>query len=263
MKTISIYRIIEKLEHLSGHRCVLVLLEDSLEGRAIQCCKILSAVRWDNNNVGQLSTNAMLKISRKNLKIRRFGLSVLILLFVIFLVHPGRFSVISVSSVSQKMIEDARLNFATSKHQQDSDDILLSNNPLLNKIQQDIKILGKVANIALPGVVCNPGGSCHPDTSVRLPRVTMVVPFRDREEQLAVFLPYMHNFLQRQGLNYTIVVVNQLSKSKFNRAKLLNIGYDQVMRRCPECSCFIFHDVDLIPINSENLYACLEKPRHM
>ena len=258
MKTISIYRIIEKLEHLSGHRCVLVLLGNSLEGRAIQCCKILSAVRWGNNNVGHLSTNAMLKISRKNLNIRRFGLSVLILLFVIFLVHPGRFSVISISSVSQKMIEDARLNFAQSKHQQDSDD-----NPLLNKIQQDIKILGEVANITVPGFSCNPGGSCHPDTSVRLPRVTMVVPFRDREEQLAVFLPYMHNFLQRQGLNYTIVIVNQLSKSKFNRAKLMNIGYDQMMRQCPECSCFIFHDVDLIPYNNENLYACLERPRHM
>ena len=257
------YRI-EKLMHSTEHRCVLVLLRNPFEGWAFQCCHILSAVRWGINDGGQLSiTNEMLKIIKKNLKIRRFGLAVLVLLFVIFLVHPGRFSMISVSSVSQEMIENARLKFAHLEHQQISDDELISNMKLLNKIQQDIKILGKVVNIEVPGVVCHPGGSCHPDASVSLPRVTLVVPFRDREEQLAVFLPYMHNFLQRQGLNYTIVVVNQLSKSKFNRAKLMNIGHEQVKRICPECSCFIFHDVDLIPKNNENLYACLEKPRHM
>ena len=195
-------------------------------------------------------------MNRKN---RRFGLAVLGLFLTIILVHPGRFSVISVSTVSQDMIENARLKFTYPEQNSDAK----SNMKLLNKIQQDIKILGKKAIIDVPGVVCHPGGSCHPDTSASLPRVTMVVPFRDRGEQLAVFLPYMHNFLQRQGLNYTIVIVNQLSKSKFNRAKLMNIGYDQMMRRCPECSCFIFHDVDLIPYDNENLYACLEKPRHM
>ena len=201
----------------------------------------------------------MLKIRKMNRKNRRYGLAVLGLLLTIILVHPGRFSVISVSTVSQDMIENARLKFTYPEQNSDA----TCNMKLLNKIQQDIKIFGKEATIDVPGVVCHPGGLCHPDTSASLPRVTMVVPFRDRGEQLAVFLPYMHNFLQRQGLNYTIVIVNQLSKSKFNRAKLMNIGYDQMMRQCPECSCFIFHDVDLIPYNNENLYACLEKPRHM
>ena len=245
----------------SEKRFALVLIGTSFEGWTIDVSRILSAVRWDVNNVGKLSTKAMLKISRKSLKIRRFGLMILIFLFVIFLLHPGRFSVISVSSVSKEMIENARFKFA--QYQQNSDNSLLSGIKILNKIQKDMRIFGKVTNLDIPGVICQPGGSCHPDTSLSLPRVTMVVPFRDREDQLAVFLPYMHNFLQRQGLNYTIVVVNQLSKSKFNRAKLMNIGYDQTMRECPECSCFIFHDVDLIPKNNENLYACLEKPRHM
>ena len=104
------------------------------------------------------------------------------------------------------MIENARLKFTYPEHQQNSD--ATSNMKLLNKIQQDIKIFSKVATIDVPGVICHHGGSCHPGTSVSLPRVTMVVPFRDREEQLAVFLPYMHNLLQ--GLNYyTIVIVNQ------------------------------------------------------
>ena len=229
----------------------------------IQCNQILSAVRCGINNVGQLSSKTMLKINRKNLNIKRVGLAVLIFLFVIFLIHPGRFSVISVSNVSKEMIEHARLEFAhRGKHHQNSD-ALISNMRLLDTIQQEIELRRKIANLDDPDMVCHPGGSCHPASSLSLPRVTMVVPLRDREDQLAVFLPFMHNFLQRQRLNYTIVIVNQLSKSKFNRAKLMNIGHDQVMRLCPECSCFIFHDVDLIPTNNENLYACLEKPRHM
>ena len=260
MKTI--YRI-KKLIHSKEHGCVFVFLPNPFEGWDIQCNKILSAVRWGIKNVRQLSSQTMLKVNRKNLNIKRFGLAVFIFLFVIFLIHPGRFSVMSVSSVSKEMIEHARLKFAHhGAHRQNSDE-LISNMRLLDTIQQDIELHGKVASLDVPDVVCHPGGSCHPDTSLSLPKVTMVVPFRDREEQLAVFLPYMHNFLQRQRLNYTIVIVNQLSKSKFNRAKLMNIGHDQAMRLCPECSCFIFHDVDLIPTNNENLYACLEKPRHM
>ena len=72
-----------------------------------------------------------------------------------------------------------------------------------------------------------------------------------------------HRFLQRQQLNYTMVVVRQLSRSNFNRAKLLNIGAGHVADTCPECDCLIFHDVDLIPITWDNLYACLDTPRHM
>ena len=230
---------------------------------AVQCCS-LSLHKPSNQNGGLQATIAMLKISRKNLRIRSCGLTSLFVLFVMFLTHPGRFSLISVSSVPKEMIEKSKLTFCDNNNQSISDASMRSNMIILNQIHQELYLLGEiVTDLSVTGGVCGPGGSCHPDSSRSLPKVTVVVPFRDREEHLAIFLPFMHNFLQRQRLNYTIVIVNQLSKSKFNRAKLMNIGYDQVMKRCPECSCFIFHDVDLIPIIDENLYACLEKPRHM
>ena len=74
----------------------------------------------------------------------------------------------------------------------------------------------------------------------------------------------MHTFLHKQNLNYTIIVVEQLSDSKFNRAKLLNVGYLHVRKQLPNCPCFIFHDVDLLPEDDRNLYTCpASNPRHM
>ncbi|MGH0179923.1 UNVERIFIED_CONTAM: hypothetical protein FKN15_010794 [Acipenser sinensis] len=47
----------------------------------------------------------------------------------------------------------------------------------------------------------------------------------------------------------------------FNRAKLLNIGYTEVLKDA-EYDCFIFSDVDLIPMDDRNLYHCYDQPRH-
>ncbi len=44
---------------------------------------------------------------------------------------------------------------------------------------------------------------------------------------------------------------------------LLNIGYVEALRDY-DWSCFIFHDVDLLPLLDTNLYHCpTESPRHM
>lgn len=71
----------------------------------------------------------------------------------------------------------------------------------------------------------------------------------------------MHGYLQRQNLSYRIFVVEQSDNLPFNRAKMLNYGakiaIDSGMK------CLILHDVDLLPVNSGNLYACSRKPRHM
>jgi hypothetical protein len=43
-------------------------------------------------------------------------------------------------------------------------------------------------------------------------------PPRDREEHLKVFLHHMHPILQRQQLDYRIIVVEQTKDEDFNRA---------------------------------------------
>ncbi|XP_034832990.1 beta-1,4-galactosyltransferase 1-like isoform X1 [Maniola hyperantus] len=97
---------------------------------------------------------------------------------------------------------------------------------------------------------------CRPKFSTAI-----IVPYRDRAEQLRGFLVYMHMFLRRQLIHYRIYVVEQVDSRPFNRAKLMNIGATAAMRA--GYPCLVLHDVDLLPLKLENIYACTEVPRHM
>lgn len=71
----------------------------------------------------------------------------------------------------------------------------------------------------------------------------------------------MHPFLQKQLLHYRIFIVDQNDTLPFNRAKMINFGARLAIEH--NFDCLILHDVDLIPINTGNIYACSKKPRHM
>lgn len=98
--------------------------------------------------------------------------------------------------------------------------------------------------------------SCNPRV-----KTAVIVPYRNRSLQLQHFLNYMHNFLQNQNVFYRIFVVNQSDLLPFNRAKMLNYGARVAMDM--GFLCLILHDVDLLPLNSGNIYGCSKKPRHM
>jgi hypothetical protein len=86
------------------------------------------------------------------------------------------------------------------------------------------------------------------------PRLAIIVPFRDlhpaqdRAKHLAAFLPHMQKFLSKDvGLDrFRVYVVEQSDDGrKFNRGKLLNVGFKIA---CEEgFDTFTFHDVDLLP----------------
>lgn len=75
----------------------------------------------------------------------------------------------------------------------------------------------------------------------------------------------MPPFLQAQNVAFHIVVVEQRQpEAAFNRAKLFNVGFVEVMKMSNGGKmCAIFHDVDLIPLDGRNIYACTQQPRHM
>ncbi|XP_032790423.2 beta-1,4-N-acetylgalactosaminyltransferase bre-4 [Daphnia magna] len=108
------------------------------------------------------------------------------------------------------------------------------------------------------------GGRYQPKDCQSRHKVAIVVPYRDRKDHLTVFLRYLHPFLQRQQLNYVIIVVEQSNSSSFNRGMLMNIGFNEAQLQ-EEFHCFIFHDVDFLPEDDGNPYTCPQegKPRQM
>ena len=53
------------------------------------------------------------------------------------------------------------------------------------------------------------GGRYEPSECRARHKIAIVVPVRNRRQHLTIFLRYMHPFLQRQQLNYAIIVVEQ------------------------------------------------------
>lgn len=107
--------------------------------------------------------------------------------------------------------------------------------------------------------------------------VAIIVPYRDlhaeqkRAAHLAKFIPHMIQFLgklqkQSKVSDYHIYIVEQSNDGrKFNRGKLLNIGFDYAKKKGKNHDVFIFHDVDLLPQDDlGDAYATFPKtPYHI
>nr|XP_057920047.1 beta-1,4-galactosyltransferase 1 [Doryrhamphus excisus] len=107
-----------------------------------------------------------------------------------------------------------------------------------------------------------PGGRYKPKDCKALQKVAIIIPFRKRDEHLKYWLYYLHPILQRQQLDYGVYVINQDGDEIFNRAKLLNVGYAEALKDY-DYECFVFSDVDLIPMDDRNTYKCFGQPRHL
>jgi len=86
----------------------------------------------------------------------------------------------------------------------------------------------------------------------------IIVPFRNREENLKQFVPYMHNFLK--DIKHRIVVIEQAGDGLFNRAKLLNAGFSLYQAAK---AYFCFHDIDLLPESALCDYSYPVMPTHL
>ncbi|KAJ8317016.1 hypothetical protein KUTeg_004920 [Tegillarca granosa] len=106
-------------------------------------------------------------------------------------------------------------------------------------------------------------------------KLALIIPFRDRLEELMEFAPYMHNYLNQKKIRHTIYVINQDSQSlyievclllflsfvRFNRASLINVGF---LESREDCDYIAMHDVDLLPVNPHLDYSYPENgPFHV
>ncbi|XP_072307441.1 beta-1,4-galactosyltransferase 1-like [Eucyclogobius newberryi] len=106
------------------------------------------------------------------------------------------------------------------------------------------------------------GGRYKPPDCKSKHKVAVIISFRNRYEHLKYWLHYLHPILMRQQLDYGVFVINQDGEGIFNRAKLLNAGYVEALK-VDDYECFVFSDVDLVPLDDRNLYRCFDNPRHL
>jgi hypothetical protein len=122
------------------------------------------------------------------------------------------------------------------------------------------------------------GGRYEPEECIARHRVAIVVPYKNRLNNLNYFLNHMHPFLQKQQLAYQIVVVEQHNENLFNKGVLMNAGFLELIGSYENkellanktnysampFDCVVFHDVDLLPEDDRIMYSCPKyRPRHL
>lgn len=84
-------------------------------------------------------------------------------------------------------------------------------------------------------------------------KLGIIVPYRDRYEQLISFKLAISTYLKSKNIDFELIVVEQDDAKLFNRGKLLNIGFNQA--KSLKCDYVVFHDVDMLPIEVDYSYS--------
>ena len=96
-----------------------------------------------------------------------------------------------------------------------------------------------------------------PNEKIQKHKLGIVVPYRDRPQQLKRFIKHMEEYLT--DVEHEIFIIEQSDDKPFNRGKLLNVGY--TLACDTGCDYFVFHDVDMLPEDVD--YSYTDKPLHL
>jgi predicted glycosyltransferase involved in capsule biosynthesis len=94
---------------------------------------------------------------------------------------------------------------------------------------------------------------------MRNKKIGVVVPFRNRYDQLDIFKERITKYLSEKDISYEIIIVEQDDAKLFNRGMLLNIGFTYAEKL--KCKYVVFHDIDMLPIEVD--YSYCETPLHL
>ncbi|XP_050533706.1 beta-1,4-galactosyltransferase 7 [Daktulosphaira vitifoliae] len=90
----------------------------------------------------------------------------------------------------------------------------------------------------------------QPEKLLKNKKLAILVPFRDRFDELLEFVPHIHSFLTSQSISHEIFVLNQVDQFRFNRGSLINAGFKEIISSDSLVDYIAMHDVDLLPLNS-------------
>ncbi|XP_069071894.1 beta-1,4-galactosyltransferase 1-like [Pleurodeles waltl] len=133
---------------------------------------------------------------------------------------------------------------------------------LVGPLNIDLNVKVTIDDIIAEHGDVSEGGHFKPAECTAHQRIAIVVPFRNRETHLKLWLYYLLPILKRQQGDFGIYVIEQFGDTTFNRAKLMNVGFNEAQREY-DYNCFIFSDIDIIPMDDRNFYRCGSNPRHM
>ncbi|KAL5021096.1 hypothetical protein ScPMuIL_000251 [Solemya velum] len=105
-------------------------------------------------------------------------------------------------------------------------------------------------------------GHVYPKHCTPAQRIAIIIPYRDRETHLHLWLNNMIPLFQRQQADVTIFVSEQAVGEDFNRGMMKNIGFNEATKY-RDFDCVVMNDVDFVPQDDRNLYQCLHNPIHM
>ncbi|HEY4369903.1 MAG TPA: galactosyltransferase-related protein [Steroidobacteraceae bacterium] len=86
-------------------------------------------------------------------------------------------------------------------------------------------------------------------------RLTILIPYRDRQEHLRQLLPQLTATLRKQEIDYRVLVIEQEAGGLFNRGKLVNVG---IQHAAQASDYYCIHDVDAVPVVAN--YLCPSQP---
>ncbi|CEF66382.1 Beta-1,4-galactosyltransferase family and Galactosyltransferase, C-terminal domain and Galactosyltransferase, N-terminal domain-containing protein [Strongyloides ratti] len=175
-----------------------------------------------------------------NLKSLRFALYILPLFLVISIKHYKKISRnFNISNV--KLVKDDKVLENVDKL------FYYPNSQLPNcSFEKESQLMGRLPvfleaptfeylNALYPNI--QPGGHFYPNHCNAEQKVAILVPYRNRQSHLRIFLHNIHKTLQKQHIDYAIILIEPINNVTFNR--------------------------DLIPEDDRNLYQCSKHPRHM
>ena len=87
----------------------------------------------------------------------------------------------------------------------------------------------------------------------------IIVPYRNRAEHLFQLRIHLKKFFNEN--KYTLYIIEQPEGGRFNRGKLLNIGFDIALKN--KHTHYIFHDVDSLPGSELLSYYMMIPPKDM
>lgn len=90
--------------------------------------------------------------------------------------------------------------------------------------------------------------------------LAIIVPYRDREEHLKQFIPYMKNYLTRKGFTFDFYVIEQTQGKTWNKGIIYNAGFLKASKD-NNYKNYCFHDIDLLPVNVDYSFASV--PTHI